>query len=286
MTNKFTKVPNCFLDNLQDYSDIEIRTFLKILRQTSGWQKKKDRIANSQFASAGISVNSMKKARKQLKEKGLIDFRTTSANYDYEYDISPIDISNSDTYQPVIPLSLSPSDTPTISSRDTVSAKRVSSGDTTKEIYKETKKEKEIEEKEKKQEEGKVLNNNINGINIVKEENKIEDYSSSASLKEQSEAEPVTEETEEEKAFRLRALDYNKNLQEAKATLQVAYKNNNEFQEPKAGVEEIYEEIEEVLNEPDTEYEEEDYNEFQGDVDSQSLLWRSEPTLMDEMLNQ
>lgn len=133
--------------------------------------------------------------------------------------------------------------------------------DTPNNINKEKQKEEkeQREEEQEKREAGRV-SNDINNINTVKE----------------------IEETEEEKAFRASSLNFEKNLKEAKA--QSAYINNNEFQEPQA---KIYEEIEEVLNESDIDYkEEEDYDEFQNDIDSESLLWRNEPTQYDEFLNE
>ncbi len=133
-----TQISNEFLDNhMAELSGEAVKIFLAIARKTIGWHKETDRISYSQLQEkTGLSINGLKKAIKELIEKGIIcqerkgSGRNTSTFYEINYNISQQNISQCD---------ISQHDTikdDNVSQHDTLKPINVSPCDTTKEIYK------------------------------------------------------------------------------------------------------------------------------------------------------
>jgi len=129
MLNKInhTQISNDFLDIYMDkLSGAAVKVFLTISRKTIGWHKDTDYISYSQLENlTGLSVNTVKKAIKELKNCNLIEAEKTKFCFKYSINYK---VSNS---------ALSKNDT-AVSKTDIQNQKTVSKTDTTKEINKET----------------------------------------------------------------------------------------------------------------------------------------------------
>lgn len=123
----YTNIPNDILDNMHSLNNPELRVLLAICRKTIGWRRETDRISHSQLvAMTGLSVNSIKKARESLSQKGLISWEQKGSGRGiqtyYDINVSESNISSSDTIND-----------PIISRDDTIAPIIISPGDTTKE---------------------------------------------------------------------------------------------------------------------------------------------------------
>lgn len=140
----FTQISNEYIDKyMPEVSKEATNVFIAICRKTIGWHKETDRISYSQLLSMTNikSINGLKKAIKELKEKDVIKIEKTGIgrgiktfyeiNFISQDDMSFDDISQDDTIEPI-----------NMSCHDIKKHIIVSSHDTTKEnnINKELKK--------------------------------------------------------------------------------------------------------------------------------------------------
>ena len=123
----YTQLPNVILDNLRSFTDAELRVIMAICRKTIGYHKDTDQLAHSQLVKmTGLSINSIKKARESLKQKGLITWYSEGSGRGiktyYDIIISGNNILPGDTINQG-----------NISPGDTIPPIIISPGDTTKE---------------------------------------------------------------------------------------------------------------------------------------------------------
>jgi phage replication O-like protein O len=73
-TQGYTKVSDVLIDSwLTDLTEAELKTLLIIIRQTTGWNKPRDRISHSQFIKkTGLSQRSITSAIESLSHRNFI----------------------------------------------------------------------------------------------------------------------------------------------------------------------------------------------------------------------
>lgn len=83
--NNYTQVSNQFIESMHTLDSSSVKVFLAISRKTIGWHKVSDRISYSQLQNiTGLSVNTLKKAIKELVGGGWITQTYTEVGYVYD----------------------------------------------------------------------------------------------------------------------------------------------------------------------------------------------------------
>ena len=103
----YFQCPNELVDHwLPFLKETELKVLLVIIRKTFGWNKKRDRISNSQLAQiTGLAIDKAREAAKSLADKGVI-LRETFGNPGQQetyYELVIIEDSNNNYQEPKAP---------------------------------------------------------------------------------------------------------------------------------------------------------------------------------------